>query len=328
MEPLLQLGLSNALMATILAVLVTGLGRLCRRPALLHCLWLLVLVKLITPSWIACPFPWPDRPTPRATAFSLPEPVAAASFFDATRGEPNAEMLLSNEVNVPASSEPIAASASMLLAEPLSLNMPPGHRSDSGWWSECEFPLWETIAALWLAGAIGWFGVSAYRIYRFRDWLVCARPASPMLCAQVRRLAERMGMTVCPTVWLLPGHVSPMVWALAGRPRLFVSSALWDRLTADQQSTLLVHELAHLRRRDHWVRGLELVVSGLYWWHPLVWWARHELREAEEQCCDAWVVWTLPHLARTYANALLETIDFLSETSYALPAVASGIGHV
>src|SRR5262249_27359051 len=44
--------------------------------------------------------------------------------------------------------------------------------------------------------------------------------------------------------------------------------------------------------------------------------------------CDAWVVWTLPRAARAYATALLQTIDFLSETQSALPAVASGIGHV
>ena len=26
----------------------------------------------------------------------------------------------------------------------------------------------------------------------------------------------------------------------------------------------------------------------------MIWWARHGLREAEERCCDAWVVWALP----------------------------------
>src|SRR6202022_2157966 len=102
-------------------------------------------------------------------------------------------------------------------------------------------------------------------------------------------------------------------------------SALWDRLTSEQQTTLLTHELAHLRRRDHWVRGLELVVTGLYWWHPIVWWARRELRQAEEECCDAWVVAALPRAAKAYAIALMETLDFLSEARPALPLGASGI---
>jgi beta-galactosidase len=36
----------------------------------------------------------------------------------------------------------------------------------------------------------------------------------------------------------------------------------------------MAHELAHLRRCDHWVRRLELVVTALYWWFPPVWLAR------------------------------------------------------
>ena len=65
-----------------------------------------------------------------------------------------------------------------------------------------------------------------------------------------------------------------------------------------------------------------------YWWLPLVWIARHALREAEEQCCDAWVVWTFPDAARTYAEALLEAVDFLSGVESAVPLAASGLGRV
>ena len=67
---------------------------------------------------------------------------------------------------------------------------------------------------------------------------------------------------------------------------------------------------------------------GLYWWHPVVWYARRELREAEEQCCDAWVVATLPGAGRAYASALLDTLDFLSAAPPAVPLLASGLGQV
>src|SRR5262249_37178674 len=119
---------------------------------------------------------------------------------------------------------------------------------------------------------------------------------------------------------------SPMVWALAGRPRLVIPSDLWATLDETQRSTLLVHELAHLRRLDHLVRWLELAVSALYWWLPAVWWARRQLREAEERCCDAWVVWALPRSARAYAETLIETVDYLSGARAAAPALASGFG--
>ena len=106
--------------------------------------------------------------------------------------------------------------------------------------------------------------------------------------------------------------VSPMLWSFGPTRRLLLPAELLARLTANQQSTLLAHELAHLRRRDHWVRYLELAVVCLYWWCPLVWWARRQLHEAEEECCDAWVVWALPHLTRDYALALVETLDFFA----------------
>src|SRR5439155_10808699 len=64
------------------------------------------------------------------------------------------------------------------------------------------------------------------------------------------------------------------------------------------------------------------------WWHPVVWWARRELGEAEEQCCDAWVLWAMPGASRRYALALVETLDFLSEARPALPVAASGLGQV
>jgi hypothetical protein len=119
-----------------------------------------------------------------------------------------------------------------------------------------------------------------------------------------------------------------MVWAWGGRPWLLVPSALWKRLDARQRETLLIHELAHLKRRDHWVRALEVLATALYWWHPVVWWARRALREAEEQCCDAWVLWADPRSSRAYATALLETVDFVSEAPPAVPALASGMGQV
>src|SRR5260370_6476601 len=71
-----------------------------------------------------------------------------------------------------------------------------------------------------------------------------------------------------------------------------------------------------------------MLATSLFWWHPILWLARHELREAEEQCCDAWVVWALPGAGRIYALALVETLDFLSETRTPLPSAASGLGHV
>jgi beta-lactamase regulating signal transducer with metallopeptidase domain len=44
-----------------------------------------------------------------------------------------------------------------------------------------------------------------------------------------------------------------------------------------------------------------------------VWWASRQLRELEEQCCDGRVLELVPDQPRTYAAALVDTLEFLSE---------------
>jgi beta-lactamase regulating signal transducer with metallopeptidase domain len=191
-----------------------------------------------------------------------------------------------------------------------------------------ELPWRPVVGTLWLVGSLLWFMLAGLRIARFHRLLRQATPAPSEVQDQARRLASRLGLARCPGVWLVPGSLSPSLWSLTGPPRLLLPAALLDQLSKQQRATLLTHELAHLRRRDHWVRGLELLVLGLYWWFPLVWWARREIREAEEQCCDAWVVWALPSAARDYALAIVTTLDFLSGVRPAVPLAASGIGPV
>jgi beta-lactamase regulating signal transducer with metallopeptidase domain len=176
--------------------------------------------------------------------------------------------------------------------------------------------------------------VTALRIMRFHRMLRFAVAAPRELQEETGRLASRMGLRSTPGVWLVPGAVCPMLfWGGWSRPRVLVPRTLWGKLDEAQRRTLLTHELAHLVRRDHWVRWVELLATAMYWWNPVCWWARHELREAEEQCCDAWVLWTLPGQFREYANALLEAVDFVSARSGGapfrspVPALASGMGQ-
>ena len=119
-----------------------------------------------------------------------------------------------------------------------------------------------------------------------------------------------------------------MLWALGRQARLLLPADLWPDLDEGQRAALLAHELAHLKRKDHWVRWLDLAVAGLYWWHPVVWWARRGLREAEEQCCDAWAVWALPRGSTIYARALMAVLDFVSNASTAGVAAAAAVAAI
>ncbi len=156
-----------------------------------------------------------------------------------------------------------------------------------------------------------------------------ARPAPAELRERIGRVAERLGLRNIPVACLLPVRMSPMVWVpLAGPPHLVLPEELWGLLDATQQDAILAHELAHLKRRDHWVRRLEALACGLYWWDPVAWWARREVERAEERCCDALVLWALPTAAGAYAEALVMTAAYLSGLRRPLPLGASGVGRL
>jgi beta-lactamase regulating signal transducer with metallopeptidase domain len=301
-DAILEIGLLNALLAAALALAAVGLTALCRRPALAHALWLLVLLKLVTPPAVPLTL---TLPAPAAEATAPPplpsaEPAAPLSDLPA----PPAEDLPSGPA-LDAAGEPDPE--------------PPDPR---------PLPWRPVLACLWLAGSGLWWGLAAVRLARFRRLLRSARPAPPEVRARARELAGRLGLARCPGVWLLDAPLPPLLWCLLGRPRVLLPARLWRGLTAEQRDTLLAHELAHVRRRDHWVRRLELVALGLYWWHPAAWWARRRLQEAEELLCDARVVRALPGAAGAYAEALFKTVAFLSGPRPALPGAASGLGQV
>lgn len=300
MSSLLCLALSNAALATLLAVFVVVLARFCRRPALRHALWLLVLLKLITPPLLPISMMWlgseESEPPP---AESPPAPVA---------------------------SEETTHTGSQALITARSVNEENSLADAAG----CERTLRaaEVLIVVWLGGALAWWSVAAVRLRKFRRLLRQARPAAADVQEQGHRMAALLGLRRCPPILFVAAPLSPMLWALGISPRLLMPVELWRKLAVEQQDTLLVHELTHLRRGDHWIRRLELLVLGLYWWHPVVWWARRRLQEAEEECCDALVIAVLPDAAPAYASALVETVAFLSQTRPAALVGASGAGQV
>ncbi len=56
--------------------------------------------------------------------------------------------------------------------------------------------------------------------------------------------------------------------------------------TGDELKHVLLHELAHLRRRDDWTNLLQQVVKALFFFHPAIWWMERELALSREQACD------------------------------------------
>jgi hypothetical protein len=100
-------------------------------------------------------------------------------------------------------------------------------------------------------------------------------------------------------------------------------ASLLGQLPSESERAAIVHELAHLRRRDHWVGWLQLIAGCLWWWNPLARYCCRQVAQAAELACDAWVVETLPQARRAYAQALLAVCELMSQKT--APALAVGM---
>ncbi len=179
----------------------------------------------------------------------------------------------------------------------------------------------DAIAALppmpilvWAVGAAVIVLIHASRIVRVRGILRRAAHATPEIQREVHQVARSMGLDRSPVTLISDERISPLVWC-GLQSRLVLPADLWETLDRAARRTVLVHELAHVRRGDHRICWLEAVVSALYWWHPIAWWARARLRDAAESACDTWVTAMCPQNRRSYAEALVLATSYLSSTA-------------
>ncbi len=325
MDTLLETACSNAVLATLIAVAAAIATRFIQRPEVAYWLWMLVLVKLVTP---------PIVPVPIAVGGS--REVASGGEAAARPGEVRAP---TGPVIRPVAIPPIVTLPELppaeegMLAEEIAADAPPAEVDSAERWAvlrEIASSVSWTSAILgaWLFGSVVWFAVAAIRLVRFGRLARRAEPAPEYLQAAARQLAERFGLRRCPDVRVLSARIPPLLWWSTGRPVILLPSELLSQLGVQDQTALLAHDIAHYRRGDHLVRWAEALILGLYWWHPVVWWARRGLRRAEEQCCDAWVLWAFPDRAKSYAHTLLTAVEFLSTARPVRPVVAAGLEQI
>ena len=316
--------LQNTLAAGCLALLVAVACRFGRfSPALRHALWLVVLLNLVVPPIVELPLPrWlgiappaaPHEPESGGRKLVL---IAAERFYDFTEIDPDAETgasgTLPNEAFAPSLPSPNSAERVPDNRAERSRTMdsiPHATQSDTGtdttfasqWrarWQWQRFLLWS-----WCTGTGVFVLIQGRRLVHLHQMKRRGHADAGPLTVVVGRLARELRVTP-PPIWIVPGLPSPALCAW-GRTSLLWPEGAASQFTSAGEQAVVLHELAHLRRRDHWVGWLELLAGCVWWWNPLFWYARHQLHENAELACDSWVVAVLPEKRRAYAEALID----------------------
>jgi len=292
--------------SSLLIVAIGVIDRLIHRwawPEVRHALWLLVLIKLvIPPSWSVSGALFPPLLEPVrqqvgdriAAREADPGPVAMPETLPLDRGR---EM---------------APSPSLAGAEVV-----------AGADRAAARPSWKVLGlALWLAGMFAVAALLLNRTARLRRWhqeQKEKRTVPPWFLDLMVATAERLKLSRLPAIVFSDEVSAPAVYGVFNPVLLLpAGSASLDRGDAEH---ILIHELAHLKRGDLWLHGFCLVLQVVYWFNPLVIWARRQLKHVRELCCDITVATHLREKTMEYRKTLLETARrLLSENTE--PALA------
>lgn len=287
----------NSITVALMIPLVMLLSRLFQnRPAVRHLLWMIVLLKFVTPPMVTWGVRFPNfeksRPTAEMAAKSPANEIDEAFELPDLLKQPTIERpIIQSLVHAKNEVKPLDGAA-------------------ISWRSG--------LVGVWLLGAGVWL-LNQIRRHRGQARnLKQATPAPEWLLAEVVAICDRLNIRP-PKCVVIPGSASPFVWCV-GKPKV-----VWpiDFMDADSARSILAHELAHIRRGDHWVAWLELFAGAIAWWNPLYYVARKRLRESAEMACDALALQVQPDQRRAYAEFLL---SMSSVSPVRTPPAVLGVG--
>ncbi len=187
--------------------------------------------------------------------------------------------------------------------------------------------LW--ILTAWMIGLV--LALVPLLVARVCLWRM-ARAARPLddaaWSALARRAAELLRLRRPPLLLQSTRQPMPMVWGTL-RPRLLLPSAA-DLWRTERRWVVLLHELAHARRRDCLTKFLAHLACAIHWFNPLAWWAFKRMQSEAETACDDLVLsgMGIPPVRHTETpDALCDPPLGLQASDYAqhLLEIASGL---
>lgn len=191
-----------------------------------------------------------------------------------------------------------------------------------------ELPVLVTLpekpANRWPLGILGiWAAVLIFRLARIGQ--------SYLYLRSVKRNSITSGLRLPDTgrsarVLLSSDIASPMAVGFV-HAAVIIPGDLIERITPGELDQILLHESAHLARRDDWWNLLARLLGAVLALHPVAWWILRQIEYEREAACDDWVV-ARTGAVRPYAETLahMAELRWQGTASYhAKEALASGV---
>jgi beta-lactamase regulating signal transducer with metallopeptidase domain len=178
--------------------------------------------------------------------------------------------------------------------------------------------IWAAIALVNLVRLLA----SLHAVYALRDR---CRPfpshfeAQLPLWLEAKAQGRRTELTICDGV---PGAT------VLGfqRPCIAIPPAFVAALSQHELDQVILHEHAHVQRRDDWARLLQTLLMSILWIHPAALFVSRVLDREREMACDEWVV-ARTGLPKAYARCLAHAAEIRGDLRSGVPLVPAFLGR-
>lgn len=269
------------------------------RAVVRYAMWMLVFVKLLLPPTLSLPtgigYYRPEHKTvlQKPTEPVVEQPVPIAEVRPVRRepvvvSPPAADVSQANVIPAPAAPAVVRPTITW-----------------RGW-----------VFLGWLAGVLTLSVYLLRRVQYVRRLVRRSTPASDALADVLTQCAAVLRLRSCPALRLSDDAPGPAVCGLF-RPVVLMPASMAENLSGERLRTVLVHELAHIRRADLWVNLVQTLLLVAYFYHPLLWLANAIVRRLREQAVDETVLVALDAEAESYGTTLID----LAEMTVRRPAL-------
>jgi beta-lactamase regulating signal transducer with metallopeptidase domain len=265
-----------------------------------HLVWILAMAGLlllpalsvVVPKWQLplLPSTLGIRPTP-----SLLRTMPEVPWTENTTPVPSPLSSLEAKPETALQMSPPEAEAASASVQPSALSASPAPpRFPVAFWT---LAAWGTVAGAILLPLLGGL-VAVGRLVR------AARPfADPEWSDRLHDLSAALGVDRPVRLLCAGPGTMPMAVGLL-RPAILLPQEA-DTWPEEKRRAVLLHELAHVARRDCLTHALARVALALHWFNPLAWVALRQMRVERERACDDRVL-TAGERASAYADHLLD----------------------
>lgn len=143
-------------------------------------------------------------------------------------------------------------------------------------WIVCVWFVVAAVKAVRMAG--GWGYVYAISRHGHREapeqWVQLVERWAGQL--EIRRHVRLLESRLVQAPMVV-GHLKPVI---------FIPLGLINQLPPDEIESVLLHELAHIRRHDYLVNLMQQLSECVFFFNPGLLWVSSLLREERENCCD------------------------------------------